>query len=152
MSNFIDPKDYDASIHREILSSLLREKGAGGQHNPLYDPAVVETCEDRAIAEMRSYLSKTYDCDAIFSARGAERHQLILMYALDIAIYHIFCLHNPYKIADIRKERYERATDWLESVAQGKLSIEGAPRRSQEEVVENSPWQIVADKVRPTIM
>ena len=152
MSNFIEPSDYNASIHREILSSLLREKTAGGQPNPDYDPIVVEVCEDRAIGEMRSYLCKTYDCEKIFTAQGEERHSLILMFALDIAIYHIFSIHNPYKIADIRKERYERALEWLKGVAKGNISIAGAPRLPEAEQGNNSPWQIKADTVRPTIL
>ena len=57
MSKFIELTDYDASIHREILDAVTRE-----------DNAVVEICEDRAIAEMRCYLSKRYDCDRIFTA------------------------------------------------------------------------------------
>lgn len=152
MTNFIDPTDYNASIHREILSSLLRETSSGGQPNPEYDSNIVEVCEDRAIDEMRAYLDKTYDCEAIFLARGAERHSLILMFALDITIYHIFCIHNPYKISDIRKERYDRAIEWLKGVAKGDLTISGAPRRPEDEQKTNSPWQIEADRVRPTIL
>ena len=59
MSKFIELSDYDASIHREILDALTRE-----------DDAVVEICEDRAVAEMRCYLSRRYDCDKIFTATG----------------------------------------------------------------------------------
>lgn len=58
MSEFINPDDYDASIHREILDSIIRE-----------DESIVEICEDQAVAQMRSYLSARYDCDRIFSAR-----------------------------------------------------------------------------------
>ncbi|MDR0505460.1 MAG: DUF1320 domain-containing protein, partial [Dysgonamonadaceae bacterium] len=76
MSQFIELNDYDASIHREILDALTRE-----------DDSLVEICEDRAIAEMRGYLSRRYDVDAIFTATGANRNQLILMMATDIAIY-----------------------------------------------------------------
>ena len=86
MTNFISIADYDASIHREILDSLVRE-----------DISLVDICEDRAIAEMRSYLAKRYDCDSIFSQAGDNRHPLVLMMALDIAIYHIFSIHNPIK-------------------------------------------------------
>ena len=100
MDNFIDIGDYDASIHREILDSLLRS----GSDD--YDPQIVEICEDRAVSEMRSYMNKTYDCDDIFSARGEDRHPLILMFAIDIAIYHIYCQHNPYKMSKIRQDRY----------------------------------------------
>lgn len=71
MSNFIERTDYDAALHREILSSLLRETSAGGQPSPDYNPQVIEACEDNAIALMRSYLSNSYDCEAIFSAQGS---------------------------------------------------------------------------------
>lgn len=152
MSQFITPQDYDASIHREILSALLRERSAGGTPNPDYNPQVVEVCEDRAVAEMRTYMEATYDCDRIFSAQGQERHQLILMFALDIAIYHIFCIHNPYKISDVRKDRYERAVEWLKGVAKGAFSIAGAPRLPEEQEAGNSPWQIATDTVRPTLL
>ena len=50
MSQFINLEDYDASIHREILDALTRT-----------DDSLIEICEDRAVAEMRSYLSKRYD-------------------------------------------------------------------------------------------
>lgn len=154
MSNFIDLADYDASIHREILDALLRAKGAAGQPNPAYNPQVVETCENRAISEMRSALSVRYDCDAIFGARGADRHDLILMYAIDMAIYHIYCQHNPYKMSEIRKDRYDEAKRWLADIRDGKERIEGAPRLAQDEgeTAYNTPWQIEADKVRPTMM
>ena len=58
MAEFITPDDYDATVHREILDSLVREARN-----------VIEICEDRAIDEMRCYMSQVYDCDSIFSAR-----------------------------------------------------------------------------------
>lgn len=144
MAEFIQIEDYDATIHREILDSLLRVE------SPSYDPQIVEVCEDRAIAEMRSYLNKYYDCDAIFSATGEDRHSLILMFAIDIAVYHIFCQHNPYKMSKIREERYQRALEWLKGVMRGDLTIDGAPMLDEEDVAANSPWQIQADEIRPT--
>lgn len=144
MANFITIDDYDATIHREILDSLLRTESAS------YDPQIIEICEDRAVAEMRSYLNKTYDCEAIFSATGSERHALILMFAIDITVYHIFCQHNPYKMAKIRQDRYDRAVEWLKGVMRGDITIDGAPLLPDEELSDNSPWQVEADAVRPT--
>lgn len=152
MSQFITTQDYDASIHREILSSLLREKTAGGTPNPDYDPQVLEVCEDQAIAEMRSYMETVYDCDAVFSARGDERHQLVLMFAKDITIYHVFSLHNPYKMSEIRKDRYERAIEWLKGIARGTIAVGDLPRLPGEEAAQNSPWQVIADNIRPTLL
>ena len=126
MSNFIYPEDYDASIHREMLGSLTRD-----------DTAVVKICEDRAIAEMRGYLSALYDVDAIFSAQGDARNQLVLMMAIDITVYHLFSIHNPQKMSQIRKDRYEHAVEWLKQVAESQITIDGAPptagRRAETE-------------------
>ena len=146
MANFISTTDYDASIHKEILDALLRKDSES------YDANIIEVCEDRAIAEMRSYLDKTYDCDSIFSATGDDRHALILMFAIDIAVYHIFCQHNPYKISAIRKERYERAIEWLKGVMNGDITISGAPLLPDDTLSTNSRWQIEANPVRPVFL
>lgn len=143
MQNFISLEDYDASIHREILDSLLRQGTSD------YDPQIIEICEDRAVSEMKSYLNKKYDCQAIFSQTGEERHPLILMFALDITIYHIFCQHNPYKMSKIREDRYERAIEWLKGVMKGDITIEGAPLLPSDELSDNSNWQIKSEEIRP---
>lgn len=121
MSQFIELSDYDASIHREILDALTRN-----------DEAIIEICEDRAIAEMRGYLSGRYDCDRLFSATGSERNQLVLMMLMDLAVYHLFCIHNPRNLSEIRKDRYARAVEWMKAVRDG-LSIDGAPLLPREE-------------------
>lgn len=143
MQNFISLEDYDASIHREILDSLLRQGTSD------YDPQIIEICEDRAISEMKSYLNKKYDCQAIFSQTGEERHPLILMFALDITIYHIFCQHNPYKMSKIREDRYERAIKWLKGVMKGDITVEGAPLLPSDALSDNSNWQIKSEEIRP---
>lgn len=143
MSNFINITDYDASIHSEILDALVRK-----------DQSLVEICEDRAVAEMRCYLSGRYDCDALFAPYVAAesqpdtRHQLVLMMALDIAIYHIFSIHNPMKLSQLRKDRYERAIEWLKAVAAGTISIEGAPLAPEEKQVANQSFRIVSNPKR----
>lgn len=129
MSQFIQLTDYDASIHREILDALTRE-----------DNSIVEICEDRAIAEMRGYLSRRYDCQQIFSATDNQRNQLILMMAIDMAVYHIFCIHNPQKVSQVRKDRYDRAKEWLKQVADEEISIDGAPQLPDEERAAKSTF------------
>lgn len=137
MTNFIDISDYDASIHREILDSLVRD-----------DETLVEICEERAIAEMKSYLSRRYDVKTIFDAREGERNQLVLMMAIDIAVYHIFSIHNPAKIAQIRKDRYERAKEWLIAVANEQISISDAPLLPKEERAMGSQFMISSNPKR----
>ncbi len=137
MSQFVKIEDYDASVHRDILDALVRD-----------DQSLVEICEDRAIAEMRCYLSKRYDCDVIFSADGADRNQLILMMVIDIAVYHIFCIHNPQKLSQIRKDRYDRAVEWMRAVANEEISIEGAPLLPEEERAGKSSLMFKSNRKR----
>lgn len=115
-SRFIELTDYKNSIHDEIMDALTRE-----------DDSIILVCEDRAICEMRSYMSGRYDCEQIFSARGDERNPLILMMAIDITIFHVFCVHNPMKLSQMRKDRYDRAIEWLVAVSKGNTNIDGAP-------------------------
>lgn len=137
MSQFIDIEDYDATVHREILDALVRD-----------DSSLVEICEDRAIAEMRGYLSNRYDCDAIFGEQGTGRNQLILMMALDIAVYHIFCIHNPMKLSGVRKDRYDRAVEWMKAVNKGQVNIDGAPMLPKDQLAANSPYLIKSNPKR----
>lgn len=146
MSLFIQTNDYDATIHREILNSLLRTDAED------HDAEIIEICEDRAIAEMRSYMNKKYDCNAIFSAEGNNRHPLILMFAIDISVYHIFCQHNPFKLSKIREERYKRAIEWLKGIMAGDITIDGAPLLPESDITQNSPWQIQSDTARPVLL
>lgn len=123
MSQFIDVADYDATVHKDIIDSLTR-----------CDDSILDICEDRAIEEMKSYLSARYDVEAIFAARGTDRHPLVLMMCLDIATYHIYSVGNPQKLNNgIRKDRYERAVEWMKGVLKGTVSINGAPTLSGEE-------------------
>lgn len=137
MSKFITQEDYDASIHREILDALTRS-----------DNAIVEICEDRAIAEMRGYLNARYDVDEIFSAEGEARNQLILMLAIDITVYHLFSIHNPQKISQVRKDRYERAVEWLKQVAAYKITIDGTPLLPDETLQQNNPYLMKSNPKR----
>ena len=143
MSTFITLDDYDSTIHRDILDSLVR---GGAEDNT----RIIDDCEMQAIAEMKSYMNKTYDVEKIFTATGEERHPLVLMMAKDIATYHIFCIHNPYKMSQVRKDRYQRAVDWLKGVAKGEITIDGAPRLPEDEAAENSPWQVENNELRTT--
>lgn len=141
MSQFIDITDYDASIHREILDALTRQ-----------DDAIVEICEDRAIAEMKSYLARLYNTDTIFAARAEARHQLVLMFALDISVYHIFSIHNPMKLSQMRKDRYERAIEWLKQVSNlnNPLPVEDLPLKATtpEEKANSKPFLMASNKKR----
>lgn len=139
MSSFITKSDYDSTLHAEILDALVRN-----------DEAVIEQCENDAIAEMKGYLGGKYDVDAIFAKEGTQRNSLILMYAKDIAVYHMFCVHNPYKISKIRQDRYDRAIEWLKQVASGNILIVDADKLPDEEAKNRSNFSILSNRLKET--
>lgn len=121
MSDFLvstpaDQSDYKPAVHAEILDAVIRT-----------DQPTLEMAEDRAIEEMKSYLSSRYDVDNIFNKTGADRNQLIVMFAIDITLYHLYSAINRMRTPVERVERYKRAIKWLEDVADGLINPVGLP-------------------------
>ena len=110
MNNFITDEDYKVVIGEQalrVVTQVSRENRS--------------IAESGALEEIAGYLRPKYDCQAIFSAEGSSRNQLIVMYACDIALYHM-AASLPQKMGmEIRKERYERAIKWLEGVQAEKI-------------------------------
>lgn len=115
-TNFITRDDYPSSIRTEFLDRVTRE-----------DSNILEIVENEAVAEMKGYLSGRYDVDKAFAAEGDDRHDLLLMFAKDIAIYHL-CSIREGLMTQTRIDRYERAVDWLKSVQRGDITIDGLDR------------------------
>ena len=85
------------------------------------DDANRNNAEAEAQEEISGYLRPRYDCNAIFAAKGAHRNRQIVMYVCDIALYHMVSAMPQKMGSEIRKERYERAIQWLEGVQAGKI-------------------------------
>ena len=107
---FITDQDYKVVIGDQALK-VISQVSADNRAN----------AEAEAVEEISGYLRPKYDTNAIFAATGNDRNRLIVMYTCDIALYHM-AASAPQKMGiEIRKERYERAIRWLESVQAGKI-------------------------------
>lgn len=105
---FIEEYDYQVVIGDTALKVVSQA-----------NPDNLNCAEAEAIEEISGYLRPKYDCEQIFSAEREQRNRQILMYACDIALYHL-ASSLPNKMGmDIRKERYERAIAWLKDVQSG---------------------------------
>ena len=135
-TNFITVDDYSASIRLEFVDKAVRG-----------DDNILEIVENQAISEMKSYLSGRYDVEAIFSATGEDRHDLVLMFAKDIAIYHL-CSIREGLMTQSRIDRYNRAIDWLKDVQKGELLVEGLPRLPEEDQAAKSEYLIKSNPKR----
>ena len=118
---FINDEDYSVVIGEQALK-VISQVSDDNRAN----------AEDEAIEEISSYLRPKYDTSALFSAEGNERNRLIVMYACDIALYHMSASLPQKMGSEIRKERYERAIKWLEGVQAGKI-VPDLPVATDEE-------------------
>lgn len=107
---YLDITDFDKQIKADVLTVVIGN-----------DNAILDSSELATIAEMTSYLANRYDTANIFNKAGAARNSLIVLYAVDILLYHIHSRINPNKIPDLRGIRYESAITWLKMVSKGEL-------------------------------
>lgn len=78
--------------------------------------------EQEAMSEIAGYLRPKYDVDAIFSEEGTDgTDPYLVMVIADVALYHMVSSMPQKMGSEVRKERYENATRWLQGVAAGKI-------------------------------
>mgnify|MGYP002621714582 CR=1 FL=1 len=107
---FIEETDYKVVIGEPALKVVAQA-----------DPDNRASAEAEAIEEISGYLRPKYDCGKIFSAEGPARNRQLLMYACDIALYHMASSLPQRMGMEIREKRYEKALDWLKKVQDGTI-------------------------------
>lgn len=124
MARFLKLTDYDDQIREEIRDLL--------DNTP--DSRILIQAEDKAVAQMRGWLSSRYDCNSIFSpeSESGGRNEFIVMIAIDITLYHLWSKERG-KIPQIRNDRYQDALDWLKKAGAGEL-VSDLPTKPQNEV------------------
>ena len=114
---FITEEDYRVVIGESALKVVSQTS-----------PDIRINAEREAMEEIEGYLRPIYDTEGIFKVEGDNRSRLIVMYACDIALYHMTAAMPQKMGSEIRKERYERAIKWLEGVQAGKIIPAGGHR------------------------
>lgn len=107
---YITKNDFKTQIRVDILDKILDN-----------DTDILNESILAATEEMQSYLKSRYAVATIFAATGTERNALLMMYMIDITLYHIHSRVNPRQVPEIRFVRYEAAITWLKSVSAGKI-------------------------------
>jgi len=107
---FLTVAELNTHLYGELVDEITRE----------IDDIALQSI-NAAISEMKGYLGD-FNTTTIFAATGSNRHALILFMCKDIACWHLVCLANPNIDLQLRKDRYERAIDWLKGVQSGKVT------------------------------
>jgi phage gp36-like protein len=107
---FLTQSDFDTAIKADNLNQILNNNMG------LLDAAVLA-----AVQEIQSYLKSKYDVASIFSKTGEERNAQVVMYAIDISLYHIHARVAPRQLPEARVARYEQSVEWLKGVMRGNI-------------------------------
>lgn len=109
--SFLLPADYGPQIRQEILSLVTDG-----------DTTLLDAAGLAAQAEMESYLRGRFDVEAIFAATGPARSAVLVLYLVDLALYHLHSRQNPRNVPQIRQDRYDHAIEWLKMARKGSIS------------------------------
>ena len=137
---FITEYDYKVIIGQSALA-VLSQADSDNRAN----------AESQAVEEISGYLRPKYDVERIFSATGDSRNKMIVMFTCDIALYNMAASAGGRMNSEVRKERYDRAIEWLANVRSGKIVPElptvttpdgqtGVPLRWGSEKRLNNVW------------
>ncbi|WP_241279761.1 phage protein Gp36 family protein [Chryseobacterium cucumeris] len=135
---FLVDTDYEVQIRNWVKQIITQ-----------YKTDVLHQAELAAQAEMESYLRQRYDVAKIFSETGGNRNALIILYMVDIALYHLHANISADNVPEIRIIRYNAAKDWLKAVAKGDISPDLPEKPDEGEGGEGSGNQIVEFGSRP---
>ncbi len=102
---FLTLADYKAAIKDHTLAQVIEN-----------DQVTRNTAELNAQSQMESYLAARYDTAAVFAATGTDRNPAVVMYLVDMVLYHLHARISPDMVPALRKERYDLAIRWLEMV------------------------------------
>jgi len=113
---FITRNDYQSVIDDHVLSEVLR-----------FDDTKLATAEKNAIQFAKGHLNARYDVATIFEQEDEDRHSLVLLHCLNIAVWF---LHQPMsgdQIAQTVLDAYVEAKDWFEGINKGIINDPDLP-------------------------
>jgi phage gp36-like protein len=127
---FLTTQDYKSLIKDTTLLAVIES-----------DTTNLGVAENMAQEEIESYLRERYDMAVAFSKSGTDRYPLLIMYMVDITLYHLHSRIASRQVPEEREKRYNRAIDWLERAQAGRVTANWAKLTSETTNEEASPMR-----------
>jgi phage gp36-like protein len=108
---FVNEEDYKIVIKQDVLGKVIQA-----------EPIILYDAERAAQSEIESYLRSRFDVATIFGQVGSARNALLVLYFVDVVLYHVHSRINPNQIPELRVIRYQRVIDWLRDVMKGNIT------------------------------
>ncbi|CAN5428278.1 hypothetical protein BH09BAC1_BH09BAC1_27770 [soil metagenome] len=113
MARFLLDTDYSTLIKDNVLMQVIEQ-----------NLSLLAVCENMAQQEVESYLRERYDMAHTFSRTGTDRNPLIVMYLIDVTLYHLHSRIATMEMNETRSNRYLAAKDWLERASEGGVTLD----------------------------
>jgi hypothetical protein len=108
--NFLTEDDFTAYQVRAEVLSVLTISGT-----------TLDAAQLTAQEQMSAYLRARYDVVSIFATTGADRNPLVVMYMIDMILYHLHSNTPNRVMPKAREDRFNAAIAWLTGVNQDTL-------------------------------
>ena len=109
--SFIVSTDSNGLIKAEVLSNITQG-----------DTSVQAWAEIAAQAQIEALINQRYDVGVLFGKTGTDRDPLLLMYMIDMVLYHIHSRIPEREMAKKREDRYEIALQFFRKVNIGEIT------------------------------
>lgn len=124
---YLGEQDYGLLIRQDNLNQIIDSTEQTPEE--LANGGIIGKAERVAITEVRSYLAPLYDVALEFTKQSTEpRNELLVMYVVDVALYHLHSRINPRQVPEKRQIRYDSAISWLNKASKGIVMVEGLTR------------------------
>lgn len=107
---FLTTADYSVAVRNEIKTMLTDNS-----------EVKLQTAENQALAQIKTYVGGRIDCNALFTQTGADRDAFIVMIAIDLVLYHLYSGFAPKLMPEHRNNRYDDAIKWLTKVGNAEI-------------------------------
>lgn len=108
--NFLTDDDFVQYQVRDAVLAVLK-----------ISETTLDASELAAQEQMSTYLRTRFDVVATFAAAGTARNPLLIMYMIDLIIYHLHSNTPSRVIPKNREDRFNAAITWLTGVNTGGL-------------------------------
>jgi hypothetical protein len=107
---FLVDDDYDVQSRQELLQVIATSTLSR------------QSAELMAQATITESINKRFDTAAIFAATGDDRSIIVIMYMIDITLYHLHSKTALRAMPKVREERFTAAKEWLKLVRKGEIN------------------------------
>jgi predicted lysophospholipase L1 biosynthesis ABC-type transport system permease subunit len=104
--NFLTEQDFeDMQVRTDVLAVLK------------ISTTTLDTAEIAVQEQVSSYIRARFDAVATFAAIGTARNPMIVMYMVDLILYHLHSNTAGRVMPKTRQDRFDAAIAWLTSVS-----------------------------------